>query len=83
MPGDILYGKLRPTLNKVVVADEGGYCTTEILPLTAPDGVDPRFVMYWLKHASFRSYAERSSHGQAAEADAARAPPSAPEEQTR
>ena len=63
MPGDILYGKLRPTLNKVVVADEGGYCTTEILPLTAPDGVDPRFVMYWLKHSSFRSYAERSSHG--------------------
>ena len=29
--GDILYSKLRPYLNKVVVADEDGYCTSEIL----------------------------------------------------
>lgn len=31
--GDILYGKLRPYLNKVIVAGEGGYSTTEIVAL--------------------------------------------------
>jgi type I restriction enzyme, S subunit len=31
--GDILYGKLRPYLNKVVVADEVGYSTTEIVAI--------------------------------------------------
>ena len=30
--GDVLYGKLRPYLNKVLVADEDGICTTEIIP---------------------------------------------------
>ena len=31
--GDILYGKLRPYLNKVLVADRPGYSTTEIVAL--------------------------------------------------
>ena len=30
---NVLYSKLRPNLNKVVVPDESGYCTTELLPL--------------------------------------------------
>lgn len=29
--GNILYSKLRPYLNKVLVADEDGFCTSEIL----------------------------------------------------
>ena len=29
--GNVLYSKLRPYLNKVVIADENGYCTSEIL----------------------------------------------------
>ncbi|MBR6042305.1 MAG: restriction endonuclease subunit S, partial [Paludibacteraceae bacterium] len=29
--GEVLYSKLRPYLNKVIIADENGYCTTEIL----------------------------------------------------
>ena len=29
--GDVLYSKLRPYLNKVIIADENGYCTSEIL----------------------------------------------------
>ncbi len=32
-PGDILYGKLRPYLNKALVADELGYSTTEIVAI--------------------------------------------------
>ncbi|WP_340239332.1 restriction endonuclease subunit S [Sulfitobacter pontiacus] len=31
--GDVLYGKLRPYLNKVIVADEAGYSTTEIVAI--------------------------------------------------
>ena len=31
--GDILYGKLRPLLNKVYLTTEDGYCSTDILPL--------------------------------------------------
>ena len=29
--GNVLYSKLRPYLNKVIIADEDGYCTSEIL----------------------------------------------------
>ena len=35
--GDVLYGKLRPYLNKVVRAEQDGYCTTEIVPLRPPE----------------------------------------------
>ena len=31
--GQVLFGKLRVYLNKVIVADEDGYCSSEILPL--------------------------------------------------
>ena len=31
--GDVLYGKLRPLLNKVWLATEPGYCSTDILPI--------------------------------------------------
>jgi type I restriction enzyme S subunit len=33
--GDVLYGKLRPYLDKVLVADDDGVCTTEIIPVKA------------------------------------------------
>ena len=32
--GDVLYGKLRPNLRKTCVADQDGYCSTDILALT-------------------------------------------------
>src|SRR5690242_5783962 len=32
--GDILYGKLRPYLNKVGIAPDGGLCSTEIWAFT-------------------------------------------------
>ncbi len=31
--GQVLYSKLRPYLNKVVIAPKAGFCTSEILPL--------------------------------------------------
>jgi type I restriction enzyme S subunit len=61
--GDVLYGKLRPYLNKVLIADEPGYCTTEILPLKAGTHIDNRYLFYWLKHPIFLKYVEAESHG--------------------
>ena len=61
--GDVLYGKLRPYLNKVLIAGESGYCTTEILPLKAGTHIDNRYLFYWLKHPAFLKYVEAESHG--------------------
>lgn len=61
--GDVLYGKLRPYLNKVVRANEGGYCTTEIVPLTPTKGLDGGYLFYWLKHPRFLEYVTAVSHG--------------------
>ena len=44
-PGDVLYGKLRPYLDKAVLASDAGICTTELLVLRPKEGVDPRFVV--------------------------------------
>ncbi len=61
--GDVLYGKLRPYLNKILIADRPGYCTTEIVPLKAGKYLDNRYLFYWLKHPAFLDYVEAESHG--------------------
>lgn len=44
--GDILYGKLRPYLKKCVVVNEGGYCSTEIVPFKGYCGISSEYLMY-------------------------------------
>lgn len=61
--GDVLYAKLRPYLNKVVIADAPGFCTTEIVPLRGGVHLDQRFLFYWLKNPIFLGYVETESHG--------------------
>lgn len=61
--GDVLYGKLRPYLNKVVRADQDGYCTTEIIPLPSSRWLDGSYLFYWLKHPEFLDYVTSVSHG--------------------
>jgi len=61
--GDVLYGKLRPYLNKVLIADRPGYCTTEIIPLKPGGHLDGRYLFYWLKHPAFLAYVAAKSHG--------------------
>ncbi|MER7889424.1 hypothetical protein ABTX15_06345 [Micromonospora sp. NPDC094482] len=63
LAGDILYGKLRPYLNKVIQATEDGYCSTEIVPLRAPHALDSRYLYYWMQHPTFRDYANVASQG--------------------
>lgn len=61
--GDVLYGKLRPYLNKVIVADEDGICTTEVLPVRGFCGLVPRFLMHALKRSDFLAYVNLKSYG--------------------
>jgi type I restriction enzyme S subunit len=61
--GDVLYGKLRPYLNKILIADQPGYCTTEIIPLRTNGILENRYLFYWLKHPTFLDYVTAVSHG--------------------
>ena len=48
----VLYGKLRPYLNKVALPEATGKCSTEIIPLLPNDGVDRRYLAYFLRSPS-------------------------------
>lgn len=61
--GDVLYSKLRPYLDKVIVADEIGVCTTEILPLKCFAEMNPFFLRYSLKREDFLLYVNSVTKG--------------------
>ncbi|NRF48441.1 restriction endonuclease subunit S [Pseudomonas stutzeri] len=61
--GDVLYGKLRPYLNKVLVAEEDGFCTTEILPFRCYGPFVAHYFMIALKSPYFLSYVNAKSYG--------------------
>lgn len=62
-PGMVLYSKLRPYLNKVIVANESGYCTSEILPLRFVKDVQPEYAQIFLMSPYFVEYANNCSYG--------------------
>ena len=45
----VLYGKLRPYLNKVAVPEFAGRCSTELVPLLPRNGVDRDFLAHLLR----------------------------------
>ena len=47
--GDILYSKLRPYLLKILIADEGGICTPEIVPFKVFGNINPEYIVAYLK----------------------------------
>ena len=47
--GDILYSKLRPYLLKILVAPDDGICTPEIVPFRVYGGIDPDYIVSYLK----------------------------------
>lgn len=56
--GTVLYSKLRPYLNKVVVADMDGYATTELVPLRCnPEKVYAPYLAHYLRSPEFLSFA--------------------------
>lgn len=61
--GDVLYGKLRPYLNKVLVADEDGVCTTEIIPFRCYGDYVPQYFRLALSSPFFLDYVNVRSYG--------------------
>ncbi len=54
--GNVLYSKLRPYLNKVVVPTKKGYCTTELVPLRPNEKLNRQFFAYLLQSEAFVSF---------------------------
>ncbi|HCE2650898.1 restriction endonuclease subunit S [Vibrio parahaemolyticus] len=53
----VLYSKLRPYLNKVVLPDEQGLATTELVPmLPDPEKLDRRYLVHYLRSKQFVSW---------------------------
>lgn len=46
-PEHVLYGRLRPYLNKVMLPDFSGHCSTEIFPFKPRPGLSREFLQYW------------------------------------
>ena len=62
-PGDVLYGKLRPYLNKVVIADRSGFCTTEIIPMRPQAFVAAGYLRLFLRSPYFLRFAAEKNYG--------------------
>ncbi|MYF51335.1 MAG: hypothetical protein F4220_14465 [Gammaproteobacteria bacterium] len=59
----VLYGKLRPYLNKVATPDFAGRCSTELIPLLPQAGVDRDFLAYLLRRRETVEFAMASVTG--------------------
>jgi len=62
-PGDILFGKLRPYLRKVLLTDRNGCCPTELLVLRPQPRLDARFGYYLVQSDQVVHRAHASSYG--------------------
>lgn len=61
--GDVLYSKLRTYLNKVLVAPEDGYCTTEIIPISFCPGIQSTYLNHVLRSSYFLDYTIQCGYG--------------------
>ena len=60
---DVLFGKLRPYLAKVYLADQEGIATTETLVLTSEAVLEPAFLKYSLLSPAFIDAVSGASFG--------------------
>ena len=60
--GNILYSKLRPYLNKVLIADMNGYCTSEILVFDFGK-IYAEYALAYLRSPFFVEYAMSDAYG--------------------
>jgi len=52
-PGDLLYGRLRPYLNKTAVAPSDGACSGELLVIRPSAAVEPRYLQLFIHSRQF------------------------------
>ena len=62
-PGDVLYGRLRPYLNKVVRPTFGGLCSAEFIVFPENDRVDGKYLQYFLNSSAFVNFATHLNAG--------------------
>ncbi len=61
---NVLYSKLRPYLNKVVLPDRAGYATSEMLPLKPDEKIIIReYLTYFLRSPHFVNYINEKTSG--------------------
>ena len=63
LKGQVLYSKLRPYLNKVVIAPKDGFCTSEILPLDFKGILLPRYAQVLLMSSYFLEMVNMVTYG--------------------
>ena len=62
-PGDVLYSKIRPNLNKVVEVDFAGLCSADMYALDVdPSRALARYILYGLRGRDFVAYATALSN---------------------
>ncbi|MDL1985781.1 MAG: restriction endonuclease subunit S [Deltaproteobacteria bacterium] len=61
--GNILYGKIRPYLRKVVIAPEGGLCSSDLIVLEVNSDISPVVVATILTSSYFSRIAMNSAKG--------------------
>jgi len=61
---NVLYSKLRPYLNKVLLPEERGVGTSELIPLQPdPDQVERKYLWYYLRSSRFVAWASHNVSG--------------------
>jgi len=60
---DILYGRLRPYLDKAVISTVDGICSTDIIVMKTKQGVIPEFLIWILHTDRFVKYATQTMRG--------------------
>ena len=61
--GDILYSKLRPYLLKILVAPDDGICTSEIVPFRVYGGINPNYIVNYLKSPYVDNFINSITYG--------------------
>lgn len=62
-PGDVLFGKLRPYLAKVLRANFAGTCSTELLVLRSNRNIDPSHLAYQMLSSGFIRWIDSMTYG--------------------
>ena len=62
-PYDVLYGRLRPYLNKVYRADFEGLCSAEFIVFPQEDHLNTKWLAYLLNSSSFVSFSSHQNLG--------------------
>lgn len=61
--GDVLFGKLRPYLAKVLLTNDSGVCSSEFIVLNTTDKLLPEFLKYSLLNEQFIELINSSTYG--------------------